>query len=757
MTVTNDQNAELAWAKKLHQADLLDEASEKYAEILDADPNHAEAGFLLGTIEFSANNLGKAAQHLTIGVLGLDHPEDAQKYLAQVLQISSVTERKLYSEWLTQTASFSAQANGVVALLRVLRLCGLPNEARHLSESKLDHFKNDLKFLKQYGAIQFEFGQFQESLAAYETVYAAIPDNLEISIAYASALGKAAQVEKALKIMLEASQALRNVVDSSMRRAVLSHLLQCFNHLELKTNAVTFFEEFTLRNPEFSEGWACLARAQRAIGQSENARLSVTEGLSKTGPDVELIWLQTFFELKPIYDSSEEIANQRERYRQRLTDLSQKLKGANDEDRSRALMLAGETTPYLLPYQGGKDDKDLQQIYGSMLVDLVNSGKDVLAPASGKHAPLRHVMFVSEFVWRHTNWRMKRSWLKFLDRERFKVSCLHLGQNTDEMTEEIKGYSDDFYHIPLNIDAAKRLIRETAPDVIFYPEVGMSGIVQLLATQRLASVQCCGIGHPVTTGLPTIDYFVSGYLIEPVDAHGQYCEELITLPGISFPYLPSPLDGPAFDRSDFGLDDSDIVYLCLQTPQKYLPHDDYLYAQIATEVDRSKFVFLEGGSEVFDMSIMKKRLREAFAEAGVDFENHVRFLPHLSPEKYQALNTLGDIALDTPEWSGGNTTLEALYQGLPVVTLPGGSMRSRVSAGMLSLMDVKDTIAADRNAFIEIGVRLGKDPDWRYSIAERLKEQRSILETDMACMRAMEDFLEHAVKKTETLDHTPAS
>ena len=59
-----------------------------------------------------------------------------------------------------------------------------------------------------------------------------------------------------------------------------------------------------------------------------------------------------------------------------------------------------------------------------MLVDLANIGEDVVAPASGKHAPLRHVMFVSEFVWRHTNWRMKRSWLKFLDRERFKVSCL---------------------------------------------------------------------------------------------------------------------------------------------------------------------------------------------------------------------------------------------------------------------------------------------------------------------------------------------
>ena len=84
-------------------------------------------------------------------------------------------------------------------------------------------------------------------------------------------------------------------------------------------------------------------------------------------------------------------------------------------------------------------------------------------------------------------------------------------------------------------------------------------------------------------------------------------------------------------------------------------------------------------------------------------------------------------------------------------------MRSRVSAGILNLMDLKDTIAADRNAFIEIGVRLGKDLDWRYSIAERLKNKRSILETDMACMRAMEDFLERAVEKTETLVHIPAS
>ena len=162
-----------------------------------------------------------------------------------------------------------------------------------------------------------------------------MPDDLEISIAYASALGKAAQV-KSLEYYVGGVTGLRKCgrqLDAP-RRAVAS--IAMFQPSRTEDERCRFFREFTLRNPELSEGWACLARAQRTIGQSENARLSVTEGLSKTGPDIELIWLQTFFELKPIYTSSEEIANQRERYCQRLTNLSQELKGASDEDRSRA-------------------------------------------------------------------------------------------------------------------------------------------------------------------------------------------------------------------------------------------------------------------------------------------------------------------------------------------------------------------------------------------------------------------------------------
>ena len=189
-----------------------------------------------------------------------------------------------------------------------------------------------------------------------------------------------------------------------------------------------------------------------------------------------------------------------------------------------------------------------------------------------------------------------------------------------------------------------------------------------------------------------------------------------------------------------------IVFLCLQSPQKYLPSDDHLYPEIAAHVDRAVFVFLEGGSRIFEPSIFKARLSKAFAKHDLELDRYVKFLPHLSQEQYQSLNRLGDIALDTPGWSGGNTTLEALYQDLPLVTLNGSQMRACVSAGIMQLIGVEETIATSKQEYVEIAVRLGKDTNWRNSIADKISNSKIKLETDMSSIRAMEDFLEKKIR-----------
>ena len=745
-----DLKGELDWAVKLHKAGFVDEASEHYQQILAVHPNHAETSYLLGIIEREAGDLSGAVQHISVGVLGMPNQDDAQHHLALALEALTQEQSAKYSQWLTENLDSCKTAEGTVTLIRVLRLVDLRNEAQIIAEGTFKRHQHNLEFIKQYGALQSEFGRFEKSIAAYKEAYRADPENLEVAVAYASILGRAERVDEALCLMLEALQFALHETKTTIRRAVFTHLLDCFFHLEQPQKAVETFADVVALHPSLTEGWACLARAQFAIGNSEDAIETVRRGLAGNNSDIELRWLSTFYELKPIYRSVKDIKIHRQHYRERLLKLAVDLKDADSDSRAKASGLSADITSYFLPYQGGQDDKELQCLYGEMVAGLWQATNSEASLASGEISDTRiHVMFISEFVWRHTNWRMKRGWLKFLDRERFRVSCLHLGSRTDEMTWEIKEYADAFYHIPNNLNNARELIREAKPDVIFYPEVGMSGIVQCLASQRLAPVQCCGIGHPVTTGLPTMDYFVSGDLIEPECAEEHYNEKLIKLPGISFPYIPAPLPALDLKRSFFGLKEKEIVYLCLQSPQKYLPGDDHMYAEIAARLNNAVLVFLEGGSQIFGHSTLKTRLRNAFDKYNVNMERQVRYLPHLSPEQYQSLNSLGDIALDTPGWSGGNTTLEALYQNLPLVTLRGNQMRACVSAGILQLIEVEETVATNKKDYIEIAVRLGKDRNWRQQVAKKISKSRAKLETDMSCMRAMEDFLEKAVKGAE--------
>ena len=116
-----------------------------------------------------------------------------------------------------------------------------------------------------------------------------------------------------------------------------------------------------------------------------------------------------------------------------------------------------------------------------------------------------------------------------------------------------------------------------------------------LAAQRLAAVQCCSWGHPVTSGFPTIDYFISSDLMEPADAADHYSERLIRLPNLSIYYEPAEVPPVAIDRAQLGLRASAVVYWCCQSLPKYLPQFDEVFARIAVEVPDCQFTFIEFG------------------------------------------------------------------------------------------------------------------------------------------------------------------
>ncbi len=446
--------------------------------------------------------------------------------------------------------------------------------------------------------------------------------------------------------------------------------------------------------------------------------------------------------LVPIfYDTQDEISIYRQRFTSGLQDLIQQTSLETPEEQKNALAGISRLTNFYLSFQA-QNDRELQRQYGNLVHKIMAANypkwvAPLSMPALKENEKIR-IGYVSAFLHSYSGTLWLTGWLRYCDRESFEIYCYYIGNEPDAITRQFQDYSDAFHHIPYNLEAACEQIITDRLHLLVFPEIGMNPQTMQMAGLQLAPVQCVAWGHPVTSGLPTVDYFVSSDLMEPENAQEHYSEKLIRLPniGVSYPkpYIPQLLK----TRADFHLREDAVIYLCCQSPYKYLPQYDFIFAEIARRVPQSQFVFLRG-------ELLKPRLERAFAAVGLKSEDYCVFLSIPERLDYLMINLLSDVYLDTFSWSGGNTTLEAIACNLPVVTCPGEFMRGRHSYSFLKMIGVTDTIAQNELEYIETAVKLGLDPTWRRHIAERIKENHDRLYDDKACVTGLEAFYKRVV------------
>src|SRR5689334_1246724 len=194
-----------------------------------------------------------------------------------------------------------------------------------------------------------------------------------------------------------------------------------------------------------------------------------------------------------------------------------------------------------------------------------------LLPAAAPDEPVR-LGIVSGFFRRHSNWKVPiAGWLRGLDRKRFRIFAYHTGVERDAETDVAAALCERFIQGPRPLAAWRDAILEDAPHVLLYPEIGMDTVTAQLAAQRLARTQCASWGHPITSGFPTIDFFLSSDLMEPPDGEAHYTETLIRLPNLSIAYVPPPARPVALDREALGLRADAVIFWCCQSLPKYLP------------------------------------------------------------------------------------------------------------------------------------------------------------------------------------------
>lgn len=692
----------LVRARADHRGGRLDRARRAYEQVLEWSPEHPDALYLLGVLCYREDRPDDAIGLILRAIERQPQHILAHASLAQIYQDQGDHQRAVrhFSRALKGDKNNADILHGLgLSLYKLNRL----TEARQAFYRAIESQPGMAKAYNSLGNLQQGQGEYAAAILNYQRCLNCSPDfaqahnNLGVLYQARGQFSAAVQHFKAaLRLHPSYVEALNNLGALQLDQAALPEALAGFKRaLQLQ--------------PDFTPAALNAAMTLHQLGEHAQCRAMLDRVILRQPNDPGVRWVRAVAELESVYQSADHIEVSRQRYADGLRRVLTRLENASSAQRVAMALLLNGMSPYLLPYQGG-NDVQLQQLAGR--ISEAVSACDGVMPrphSQGQRTRLR-VGMVSAYFYDHSNWKIPiQGWLHAL-KSRYEMYLYYTGAREDQATREARQSAVRFSSGLSEAEFAT-VIGNDKIDILIYPEIGMSPLTRALAARRLAPVQCASWGHPLTSGLVNMDYFISSELMEREDSDAHYSETLIRLPGLSFTWVPPVQPAQLADRSQFGLAGQDVVYLCVQNLSKYLPQYDALMVQIVERQPRAKLVFIESVAAV--TKALVTRLSAAFEVAGVDFERHVLFLPRLDRERYAALNRLADVFLDTPGWSGCNSTLEALWCDLPVVTLPGYLMRARHSDAIYRAMQYTRLIARDEAHYVELAIRLGADRIWR--------------------------------------------
>jgi predicted O-linked N-acetylglucosamine transferase (SPINDLY family) len=448
-------------------------------------------------------------------------------------------------------------------------------------------------------------------------------------------------------------------------------------------------------------------------------------------------WVYTMAQLPAVYEAEADPERCRTAFSAELGKLSQWLGSHSDLDPDAMAL-----QPFYLAYQE-QDNRDLLARYGELSAEVMRRWleRQRLPPVQPPKRGRLRVGIVSAYIFEHSVWTaLIKGWVQLLDRGRFEVDVFHLGQMQDRETLFAKSHAAHFVQGPKGLREWVQIILDRQPDVLIYPELGMEALTGKLASSRLAPVQVASWGHPETSGLPTIDYYLSAEAFEPPGAQQYYTERLVTLPGTGCSYEEAPVTAVEPDLARLGIDPESPILICAGTPYKYAPQHDRVFPAIARKLGRCQFVFFMHQPAHLSEKL-HRRLKATFERDGLVFERYVIVIPRQPRAEFYGLMRRAHLFLDTIGFSGFNTAMQAVDNGLPIVTREGRFMRGRLASGLLKRMGLAELVAQSEEEYVATAARLVRDADYGRQIRARIAGARASLREGIAPIRNLEEFL----------------
>jgi predicted O-linked N-acetylglucosamine transferase (SPINDLY family) len=322
------------------------------------------------------------------------------------------------------------------------------------------------------------------------------------------------------------------------------------------------------------------------------------------------------------------------------------------------------------------------------------------------------------------------------DRDKFEVYAFSFGPNTkDEMRARLEAGFDQFIDV---WSKSERDIAELARQLEIDIAIDIAGLTGDSRTgifaRRAAPLQVNYLGYPGTMGASYMDYLIADRQLIPEEEKPHYAEHIVYLPSFQANDSQRAISDKVFSREELGLPQDGFVFCCFNNSYKISPSTFDGWMRILKQVDAS-VLFLLAENELAATNL----IREA-SQRGVGADRLV-FGKRLATTDYLARYRTADLFLDTFPFNAGTTASDALWAGLPVLTVTGEALASRMAASLLSAIELPELITTTQEDYETLAIALALNPERLKAIRQKLERNRrsTLLFDTQSFTRHLED------------------
>lgn len=493
---------------------------------------------------------------------------------------------------------------------------------------------------------------------------------------------------------------------------------------------VAVHEQLVRLQPDSVAALQQLGLARIGAHQTAAAVATFRQVLAQSPRDALARWVLFHTPALPCFESEAQRAQWLAGWQQGLAEFEQE-----DLDAATAARLLGSVPDFALAYQHGAH-VDLHRRHAAVvrrLLDAATGGAFADLPARPICRPRRRIGLVSSCLHQHSVTRAWGEALLALPRDRLELCVFHTGSGDDALVQRFRTRADHYQAGGGSFADWTARLRAADLDVLIFLDLGLDVVNQCLAALRHAPVQVATWAHPVTSGAAAIDYFLSADAAEPTRAQDHYSEILQRLPRLGGCFArPAPVTAAARKPGPVRL-------VCLQNLYKLHPGHDALFGRILAQAPQTTLQFLTAATPE-QAAGFERRLHASLHDHGVD-PARVQICTALPAQEYLQAVEQADLLLDTLGFSGGITTLDALWRDKPWLTLPGECMRGRQSYAMLRALELDALIATTAEDYVARAVALAGTPEQLQALSRCIAERKHVLFEDGVVCTALADFL----------------